>query len=167
VRTCAAVAALALVLAGCSASASVSIGSSQLSASKLEALVKTVTKQQHFPDQSASCPSGVGDKKGRLSYCTAHYADGESSRFLVRQLDDKGNVTVLPAEMTAPALENDIRLVLRHRGIAVTARCPAHVPIVVGHSFLCTIKDARQTAVLPVKITTASGGFTLGTTRSS
>jgi hypothetical protein len=69
--------------------------------------------------------------------------------------------------MTAPALENDIRLVLRRRGIAVTASCPPHVTIVVGHSFLCKLKDATQSVVLPVKITSASGGFTLGTTRSS
>lgn len=65
----------------------------------------------------------------------------------MRQTDDNGNVSVVPAEMTAPALENDIRLVLRRRGIVVTATCPAHEAIVVGHSFLCNLKDARQRAV--------------------
>jgi hypothetical protein len=151
-------------LAGCSANASVSIGSSALSVAKMSALVRSVTRRQGLPARSVSCPAGIGLKKGRVSYCTARYADGETSRFSVRQTNGSGAVYVSPAEMTAPAVEQNIRLALRRRGITATASCPKHVPIVVGNSFVCTVRDASQTVSLPIKITDSSGGWALGTT---
>lgn len=129
----------------------------------MAALVTKVTKRQGLAAQHVACPSGIGFEKGRLSYCTAHYASGESSRFVVRQTNGSGNVDVHPAEMTAPAIENEIRVALRRRGIAASARCPANVAIVVGTVFNCTVSDARQTGTLPVKITDPSGGYLLGT----
>ncbi len=158
-------AALAAALCGCSASASVSIGSSPgLSQSKMRALVLTVTTREGLTAQSVSCPSGVPLKAGLVSYCTAHYASGETSRFLVRQTDANGDVNAAPAEMTAPAIEQNIRAVYRsQRGLTVTASCPSGVPIVVANRFDCTVRDGSQTAVVPVKITDADGGFALGT----
>ncbi len=154
---------LAVTLSACSVSASVSVGSSELSTSKLAAIVLKVTRRQGLVAQHVSCPAGVALRKGTLSYCAARYSNGESSRFLVRQTDDKGNVYIRPAEMTAPAIENEIRVALRQRGITATAHCPDAVAIVVGKSFECTVSDAAQTGTIPVKITDATGGYTLGT----
>ena len=81
----------------------------------------------------------------------------------MRQTDDKGDVYVRPVEMTAPAIENEIRVALRRRGIAATARCPAGVAIVVGRSFECTVSDNAQTGTIPVRITDDTGGYALGT----
>ena len=155
---------LAATLSACSASASVSIGSSGLSASKMSALVTTVTTREGLTARSVSCPSGVQLQKGLVSYCTAHYANGETSRFLVRQTDGSGSVDAVPAEMTAPVIEYHIRAVyLSQRGVTVTASCPANVPIVVGSRFQCTVRHGSQTAIVPVKITDADGGYALGT----
>ncbi len=149
-------------MTACSVSANVSIGSSELGAGKMEAFVKTVTTREGLTAKSVSCPSGVALEKGMLSYCTARYADGETSRFLVRQTDGSGHVDVGPAEMTAPAIENTIVLALRRRGVTATASCPPHVAIVVGDVFTCALKSGTQSAVVPVKITSATGGYLLG-----
>jgi hypothetical protein len=156
--------ALGVALAGCSASGSISFGSSQLSASKLEALVTTVTVQQGLRANKVSCPSGISEKKGKVSTCTATYAGGETSEFLVRQTDGSGAVYAAAAGMTAPLIEQKIRQVfLAQRQLTVTATCPPNVPIVVGKKFNCVVHSGTQSAELPVKITSAQGDYSLGT----
>ena len=131
----------------------------------MSALVTTVTTREGLTAQSVTCPSGVPLKAGKVSYCTAHYANGETAAFLVRQTDGNGSVDALPAEMTAPAVEHNIgAAILAKTGLTVVAHCPAHVPIVVGNTFTCTAHDGSQTVSLPVKITDPDGGYRLGTT---
>jgi hypothetical protein len=157
-----AAAAVVGALSGCSASGSISLGSSELSASKMEALVTSVTASQGLKATSVSCPSGVSEKKGVVSYCTAHYAGGETSRFSILQTDGSGGVTAAPADMTAPLVERTIRqLYLSKQQLTVTAVCPENVPIVVGTKFNCTAHSGSESQVLSVTVTSKAGDFTV------
>jgi hypothetical protein len=130
---------------------------------KVEGTVHDVlTKQAGVQVQSVKCPDRAKIAKGVVTYCTATLAGGETVRFVATQTDDKGHAHVGPAEMIATEVQNKIQSALQQRGVTATAKCPQHVPIVVGQTFLCTATDSKgHNAKIGITIANSSAGFTM------
>lgn len=150
----AAVAALA-VCAGC--------GTVSWDQTKVQNAIRDVlTKQAGVQVRAVSCPSKARIATGVVTYCNATLAGGDTVRFSATQTDSSGRVHVGPAEMIGLEVQNRIQSSLRQRGVAASAKCPQHVPIVVGNVFVCTVADAHgRQARIGVTITDASAGFRL------
>jgi hypothetical protein len=130
---------------------------SKLATSKLGVTVKDV-----------KCPSDHAAKKGDSFTCTMTLANGESELFRITPTDDKGNVSILPADMIATYVENTIVQRLGARGVKATSVCPQHVPVVVGNKFSCTITASNgQHGTVAVKITGDNASFLLGSVKAT
>jgi hypothetical protein len=124
------------------------------------AIRDVLTKQAGVQVQSVTCPSKAKIATGVVTYCDATLAGGDTVRFSATQTDAKGHVHVAPAEMIALEVQNKIQSALRQRGVTAAAKCPQHVPIAVGKTFVCVATDAQgRHARIGVTITDASAGF--------
>jgi hypothetical protein len=124
------------------------------------AIRDVLTKQAGVQVQSVNCPSKAKIAKGVVTYCDTTLAGGDTVRFTATQTDGTGHVHVGPAEMIALEVQNAIQRALRQRGVTATAKCPEHVPIVVGSTFVCVASDQQgRNARIGVTITDASAGF--------
>ena len=156
-----------LGLAGCSASVHVQVGSTRttststtagvLSGAKLQNAVEQLTRHRGLAARSVSCAAGIAEAKGAVSFCTATYPGGETARFRVTQDDAAGNVTIAPAAMVSPEVENAILAHLVHPAHHGTARCPADVPIVAGRVFKCRVQAGTKRSQVRVRILDGSG----------
>ncbi len=166
----AAVTAAAGALTGCSASVHVQIGSVKttsstassaeppvLSATKLESDVMSLTRDRGLAASSASCPAKVTEAEGVVSFCTATYRGGQTVRFRVHQDNGTGYVTISPATMVAPEVENTILAHLVHPAYHGSAQCPVDEPIVTGRVFYCTASQGSTHARVEVRILDGSG----------
>lgn len=131
--------------------------------SKVETAIRTVLIQQaHVPVRTVTCPSKAKIAKGVVTYCAATLSNGDTVRFKATQTNGSGHVHVGPAEMISLEVEDTITSSLKKRGVAATATCPQHVPIVVGRTFVCTASDAKGArAKIAATISDASAGFRL------
>jgi hypothetical protein len=81
------VACLGVAGAGCGSSESPTI----LNTEKVERAIESTSLAQRGIHAQVSCPSGVHQKKGLVFTCTA-VVKGDSTRFVVTQLNDSGQV---------------------------------------------------------------------------
>ncbi len=87
--------AIVLALAAVGLTACGSLGSSDptiLDTEKVERSIERAALEQRRVRVQVSCPSGVVQKKGVVFTCRAVVAGGGSTRFVVTELDDAGNV---------------------------------------------------------------------------
>jgi hypothetical protein len=107
--------------------------------------------------RSVHCPETINPAQGAVTYCTATLANGHTVRMAATATNGSGQVRVAPAEMIADRVQNFIQSALAKTGISATAVCPQHVPIVVGHTFLCraSASDGRSGTI---RVTIRPGG---------
>jgi hypothetical protein len=67
-------------------------GSGTLDATRIEKAIEVGIAQQRHILSIAVCPTGVPRQAGKQFSCTVTTANGQQSRFLVTEKDDKGNV---------------------------------------------------------------------------
>lgn len=145
----------AVVVAGC--------GTGVLDPVKEENTIRSNITKLGAPVNSVKCPSDVKVGKGIVSYCTVTLRSGEAVSIKATQIDNKGTVHFLSTTLIAGAVENMIEVKLRQRGVAATATCPRHVPMVAGRLFSCTLRDnAGHTAHVEGTIENSAGRVNLG-----
>jgi Domain of unknown function (DUF4333) len=67
-------------------------GSGSLDSTRIEKAIEVSVAQQRHVLSIAVCPSGVARQAGKQFTCTVTIGNGQQSRFLVTEKDDKGNV---------------------------------------------------------------------------
>jgi Domain of unknown function (DUF4333) len=128
------------------------------------ALARTIREdlQAHpgFRVVSVSCPKQAKLAKGVVVDCSVALRGGRVVRMKATQLDDKGTVHLVASEMLADNVEHGIVVTLAQRGKRVSAVCPQHVPVVVGKTFSCTVRNgAGRKTTADVTIVDSDGGF--------
>jgi hypothetical protein len=83
----------ALATAGLATVAAIGCGSSgTVDATRIEKAIEVSVAQQRHVLSIAVCPTGVARQAGKQFTCTVTMANGQQSRFIVTEKDDKGNV---------------------------------------------------------------------------
>jgi hypothetical protein len=82
----------ALVATGLLAAAIGCGGSGSLDSTRIEKAIEVSVAQQRHVLSIAVCPSGIARQAGKQFTCTVTIGNGQQSRFLVTEKDDKGNV---------------------------------------------------------------------------
>src|SRR5581483_11489241 len=141
-----------LAMAGC--------GTATYDASKLEQVIRTrLDLHRGYQVRSVSCPAKARLAKGVVINCTATLATGHVVRMRATQLDSKGTVHLVAGEMLPENVEHGIQVTLAQRGVQANARCPEHVPVVIGKQFACRVSyNAGRTGRAVVTIVDGDGG---------
>ena len=95
--------------------------------------------------------------EGRHERLHRHVPARWNGHFSVRQDNGSGYVTISPAAMVAPEVENAILAHLVHPAHHGTAQCPGNEPIVTGRVFYCTASWGSTHARVEVRILDGSG----------
>lgn len=161
-------AALVVSVAGCSVSGGASAGR-MLDTDEAEQRIRQFVESTYDARaQDAACPERPLEK-GDVFQCTARFEE-QSLRMTVTQDDDKGNVTINPAQavIVTQAAEDDIARVLREQlGTTAAVDCGSQRLLVKdpGATFDCQAADpkgATRRVIVTVKDTEGNVDYKLG-----
>lgn len=137
-------------------------GSTGYNTAALAQNIKTRLDQHPgFGVRSVHCPAHAERGQGITVHCTATLRNGEVIRLRATQLDGNGTVHLVASEMFADNVEHGILASLPASIAAARVDCPNHVPVVIGHGFDCTLRDAGRYTHARVTIVDGDGGFRL------
>jgi Domain of unknown function (DUF4333) len=155
-----------LIIVVCAAGALAGCGTTPIDPAKVANLMRQVLESQFgLHVRSVACPKTINARKGAVTYCSATLTDGRSVRMAATPTTSTGEIRVAPAEMIADRVQSFIERALASRGIRAIASCPQHVPIVVGHTFLCLVLERGPTVHKFQVVIKLGGTFTTSLVR--
>jgi hypothetical protein len=114
-----------------------------------------------FSVRSVHCPQHAEQAKGVVIRCSATLQGGHIVKLRATQLDGHGTIHLVANEMFADNVERGILAALPAGAASARADCPNHVPVVIGNSFTCDLRQAGRYNRARVTIVDGDGGFRL------
>ena len=152
-----------IILVGCQFQASCGGGNLDMAAAK-ELVSSALAADVGEKPAAVTCPDTVKPEAGATFECTADYGNGATAKVVIKQDDDKGNVTVtgvsgiLVARKAEAAIAKGIGEQLN---VHVEVDCGQRFrPSVAGGSFTCAVKDAKgESATVEVQVKDDAGNI--------
>jgi len=146
------VALCAMLVAGCG---------DAIDVGKAESSIKNITSDQAgVRVKDVKCPDSVKLKSGAIFRCVVTGEDGTKGNALVRQTDDKGNVSISAPFLHMREAEQAIATQIKAKtGSSVKVTCPEVVVPHKGDLLTCTGTDGKTTRKIGVRLTDDAGHF--------